>query len=125
MSANTEHVLAFIRSFEGMRIDETLGFLHPECVYHNIPVPPVTGHAAIRAVLESFLGMASECEWIVHAVAESDEGKVLTERTDRFRMSGQWIELPVMGAFELEGGTITAWRDYFDMEQFRSQLPSA
>jgi limonene-1,2-epoxide hydrolase len=29
-----------------------------------------------------------------------------------------------MGIFEIEGGRIRAWRDYFDMNQFQSQLGS-
>jgi limonene-1,2-epoxide hydrolase len=29
----------------------------------------------------------------------------------------------VMGSFELRGGKITAWRDYFDLAQFQKQLP--
>jgi limonene-1,2-epoxide hydrolase len=31
--------------------------------------------------------------------------------------------LPVMGVFEVNNdGKITAWRDYFDMNQFTSQM---
>jgi limonene-1,2-epoxide hydrolase len=29
-----------------------------------------------------------------------------------------------MGTFEVDDGKITAWRDYFDMNQFMSQLPT-
>jgi limonene-1,2-epoxide hydrolase len=74
-------------------------------------------------VIQSFLGMATQVDWIVHQLAETREGVVLTERTDRFLIRGKWLELPVMGAFELREGRITAWRDYFDMKQFRDQLP--
>jgi limonene-1,2-epoxide hydrolase len=28
--------------------------------------------------------------------------------------------LPVMGTFEVAGSKITAWRDYFDMQQFQT-----
>jgi limonene-1,2-epoxide hydrolase len=28
-----------------------------------------------------------------------------------------------MGTFELSDGKISAWRDYFDMQQYMSQLP--
>ena len=34
------------------------------------------------------------------------------------------IELPVMGTFEGVDGKIAAWRDYFDLNQFMSQLPT-
>jgi limonene-1,2-epoxide hydrolase len=42
---------------------------------------------------------------------------VLTERTDTFTMNGKTAPLPVMGAFNIVEGKITAWRDYFDMAQ--------
>ena len=29
-----------------------------------------------------------------------------------------------MGTFEVDDGKITAWRDYFDMNQFMSQMPT-
>ena len=44
------------------------------------------------------------------------------ERVDRFLMNGRWVELKVMGAFELRDGKISAWRDYFDMGQFQSAM---
>jgi limonene-1,2-epoxide hydrolase len=50
---------------------------------------------------------------------------VLTERIDKFEVGGKWIALPVMGAFELREGKISAWRDYFDLAQFTKQLPGA
>jgi limonene-1,2-epoxide hydrolase len=44
-------------------------------------------------------------------------------RIDRFfRSDGATISLPVMGTFEVADGLIAAWRDYFDLNQFMSQL---
>jgi len=34
------------------------------------------------------------------------------------------VSLPVSGTFEVREGKITAWRDYFDMNQFVKQLPT-
>ena len=39
----------------------------------------------------------------------------MNERTDRFFINDAWLELQVMGIFELANGKITHWRDYFDM----------
>ena len=48
---------------------------------------------------------------------------MLTERIHRFTMNGKRVEIPVMGTFEVTpDGKISAWRDYFDMQQFTSQL---
>ena len=102
-----------------------MGYFADACIYHNIPAAPVTGLAAIRKTIEGFAGRAQEIEWVTHQIAETDGGVVLTERTDRFLIGGTWVELPVMGAFEVHDRAITAWRDYFDMNQFTSQLPTA
>ena len=55
-----------------------------------------------------------------HAVANGDV--VLTGRVDHFVSAERTVSLPVMGTFELEGGLIKAWRDYFDLNQFMNQL---
>ena len=122
MGRNEAVVRAFIGAFNANDLDRIMGFFSEDAVYHNIPVQPVQGTAAIRGVIQGFLGMATQVDWIVHQLAETQEGVVLTERTDRFLIRGKWIELPVMGAFDLREGRITGWRDYFDMKQFQSQL---
>ena len=43
---------------------------------------------------------------------------------DAFFTPAVTIELPVMGTFEIVDGKIAAWRDYFDLNQFMSQLPA-
>ena len=47
---------------------------------------------------------------------------VLTERVDIFVLPHVTVELPVMGTFEVRDGKIAAWRDYFDLNQYMSQL---
>ena len=122
MSESTRVVTDFINSFNTMDLEKIMSFFEEEAVYHNIPVAPVQGKAAIRTVLQGFMGMATRVEWILHNIAESENGTVLTERTDRFFIGEKLIELRVMGIFEIDGGSIRAWRDYFDMNQFQSQL---
>jgi len=122
MERNAESVRRFIDAFNANDLDRIMGFFCEDAVYHNIPVSPVRGVPAIRGVIQGFLGMATQVDWIVRQLAETPEGVVLSERLDRFLIGGRWIELPVMGAFELRDGLIAAWRDYFDMKQFQSQL---
>jgi limonene-1,2-epoxide hydrolase len=122
MSENLEVVRSFFAAVNANDLERIVGFFADDAVYHNIPVQPVTGAAAIRGVLQSFLGLSSEVDWVVHHLAESSDGVVLSERTDRFLIGGRWIELPVMGAFRVRDGRIAEWRDYFDMKQFQDQL---
>ena len=60
---------------------------------------------------------------MVNIVANGDT--VLTERVDVFQLPNAVIELPVMGTFEVRDGKIAAWRDYFDLNQYMSQLQGA
>ncbi|HWE65621.1 MAG TPA: limonene-1,2-epoxide hydrolase family protein [Acidimicrobiales bacterium] len=91
-------------------------FFSDDVVYHNIPMDPAEGIEATMGVLNMFLGICDELEFEIHHLA-SDGSTVLTERTDRFTMHGKTAPLPVMGAFHVVDGKITAWRDYFDMAQ--------
>ena len=104
-------------------LDEIIAFFSDDAVYHNIPLAPVTGPEQIRATIEGFSGGVEKIEFIVDAIA-ADGGTVLTERRDIFTFANGEIDLPVMGTFEVAGGKITAWRDYFDMNQFMSQVPA-
>ena len=115
-------VMSLIEAFNANDLERIIGHFSDLAVYHNIPTDPVQGPQAIREVLNGFLGMSSEVDWQVRNIVANDEGVVLTERNDRFHVNGKWLELPVMGVFEVVDGKITAWRDYFDMNQFTSQL---
>jgi limonene-1,2-epoxide hydrolase len=43
-------------------------------------------------------------------------------RVDAFKLPNKAFELPVMGIFEVGDGKISAWRDYFDMNQFTGRM---
>lgn len=103
-------------------VHDLAAFFTDDAVYHNIPLAPVTGRAAIVSTLEQFVTPATMVEFEIRAIA-SKGNVVLTERVDRFTIGGKNVELPVMGTFELTpDGKIAAWRDYFDMQQFTSQM---
>lgn len=115
-------IRAFCDAIASGDLDPVMDFFTEDCIYHNIPLDPVVGPAAIRATLESFTGTVESLEFKVLAIAASGS-TVLTERVDIFTFSHGTIDLPVMGAFEVRDGKIAGWRDYFDMNQFMSQLP--
>jgi limonene-1,2-epoxide hydrolase len=124
VTENQSLVRSFVDAFNANDLSRIIEFFDSDAVYHNIPVDPVRGVEAIRGIINGFLGLATEVDWVVHNIAEAEDGTVLTERTDRFLIQNKWIELPVMGAFVVRGGKLSEWRDYFDMKQFQSQLPA-
>lgn len=120
-----EVVRRFCAAWSQLDLDVLVGFFTDDAVYHNIPIAPVVGPEQIRTTVEGFTAGVESIEFRVDAIA-ADGGTVLTERVDVFRFpGGHTIELPVMGTFEVVDGRIAAWRDYFDLNQFMSQMLSS
>ena len=120
--SNIPTVAAFIAAWGKQDVEEIMGFFAENAIYHNIPLDPVQGIEAVRQTITQFVTMGSAIEFDTHFIAEDANGVVLTERTDKFQIKEQWLELPVMGTFEFADGKITKWRDYFDIGQFQQQL---
>ncbi len=102
-------------------IEKALDLLSDDCRYHNIPLDPVEGIDAIRATVIGFTTGVEKVVFETHAIA-ANGSTVLTERTDTFFFPGNEIALPVMGTFEVDDGKIAHWRDYFDLNQFMTQM---
>ncbi len=117
---NLDVVRSFCQAFSRRDPDEVLAYFTEDAVYHNMPMPPVRGKAAIRSVLEMFLKPSQSVEFVMLNIAAAGD-IVLTERVDKFAMGGRSVELPVAGVFEVKGGKIAAWRDYFDMATWTRQ----
>jgi limonene-1,2-epoxide hydrolase len=115
--ASAEQVVRDFCAAASTRDPEVLrAFFSDDIVYHNIPMDPAEGIEATMAVINLFVTIGEGLEFEIHHLA-SDGSTVLTERTDSFTIGGKTSGLPVMGAFHVVDGKITAWRDYFDMAQ--------
>ena len=104
---------------------ELAAFFTDDAVYHNIPLAPITGRQAIADTIASFIRPGppgiERIEFRVINIAAAGP-IVMTERVDVFTLPDRSFELPVMGTFEVTDGGITAWRDYFDMNQFTTRM---
>jgi limonene-1,2-epoxide hydrolase len=118
---NEKLIMDFCDAWSRRDIDELLSFFTPDAVYHNMPMDPAHGVDQIRGVFGLFVPPSSEIAFEVHRIASNGE-TVLTERVDRFVMGDKTIELQVAGVFEIRDGKIAAWRDYFDMAAWTSQM---
>jgi limonene-1,2-epoxide hydrolase len=117
MAKNAEIVVAFCRAWSRADVGELLGFFAEDAVYHNMMLPPLRGKAAIETGIRGFLGGWSDVEFEVENLVEAGD-LVMAERVDRGRANGKPFALPVVGVFELSGGKIRAWRDYFDLQTY-------
>lgn len=117
MATDNEKVISdFCKTWLKMNIDEMLSYMTDDAVYHNIPMEPLKGKAAIRKGLEGFAGMLEAIEIkIVNSVSAGN--LVINERIDTMvARDGKKSDIPVAGVFELRDGKICAWRDYFDLK---------
>jgi limonene-1,2-epoxide hydrolase len=123
MATDAEQIVTeFCNAWPRKNIDELLGFFTDDAVYHNIPLEPARGKAAIRGVINTFLPMAKSLQFKVLKSA-SNGNVVFNERVDVFDLgNGKTISLPVAGVFEVTGSKISAWRDYFDMAMYTKQM---
>jgi limonene-1,2-epoxide hydrolase len=96
----------------------SLRYIAPDCVYQNMPFPPVIGVDAVRDTLAGFFRVTGNVR--IETLTQHAVGNyVFNERLDHFDPpGGRPFALPVAGAFEVEGDRIRAWRDYFCMRQF-------
>jgi len=122
MANDAEKVVSdFCKAVSRKNIDEIMGYFTADAVYHNMPMEPAKGTDAIRATINSFLPGSDRIEFkILHSA--SNGNIVFNERMDMFDIGEKRIEVPVAGMFEVRGGKITLWRDYFDLQTYTKQL---
>lgn len=116
----TDVVLDFIAAWNANDMERVCAFFTDDVFYHNVPMEPVQGRAAVQHYLTS-VGRFDWVDWQVRSIA-ANGNTVLTERIDEFGVSGKHVSLPLMGAFEIRDGRIAAWRDYFDLAMYMRQL---
>ena len=109
-----EVVRAELAAWHRLDLDEILSYFAPDAVWENVPIGAVSGHDEIRRETERWLRQTASFEAEIVNVAVAGN-VVLTERVDHTVFQGAQYHARVMGAFEVRGDTITAWRDYFDM----------
>ena len=119
-----EAVTALIKANEARDIDALLAVLTDDVVYENVPMGVMHGHDEVRAMLVPFLQGAERVAWEVLEQVEGGD-TVMNERVDRFWLAGDHkIELRVAGVFKVRDGKVAVWRDYFDLAEFNTQMPT-
>ena len=123
MASEAEKIVNdFCATASRMNVDEMLNYFTDDAVYHNIPMEPAKGKAAIRAAIEGFTKTSEAMVFkVLHTASAGNV--VMNERVDTLVMKGgKKVDVPVCGVFEVKGGKISAWRDYFDMQMVTKQM---
>jgi limonene-1,2-epoxide hydrolase len=106
-------VTAFLDALGRLDTDAAVALLDDEVLYQNVSLPAARGRAAVAKQLGLLARYCSGFEAINHRIAAAGE-TVLTERTDIIVIGRVRAEFWVCGSFEVRGGRIVLWRDYFD-----------
>jgi limonene-1,2-epoxide hydrolase len=123
MKDNVATVREFIEAWSSLDPERLAAYFTDDGTYYNMPTQPVTGRANVQNFIANFLATWSETQWdIVNIIGEGD--LVIAERLDRTKTSLGDVDLPCTGVFEMEGGKIKVWRDYFDLGTFMKAMQS-
>lgn len=123
MTENVAVVREFIEAWSSLDAETLASYFTEDGTYYNMPTQPVTGRDNVQKFIAGFLATWKETEWDVLNIL--GEGSVVfAERLDRTKTTQGHVDLPCVGVFEMEGGKIKVWRDYFDLGTFMRAMGS-
>jgi len=109
------HFEKLFASIDAMDTESFLSFIDRDATFRFGSTPPVKGHAAIRAAVESFFASFAKLRHVLQRqVADGNtvlcEGEVTYTRHD-----GSTVTLPFVNVFEVDDGLISLYRIYIDI----------
>jgi limonene-1,2-epoxide hydrolase len=123
-------VRSFIAAQATQDPEQAIRYLAPDVVFENVPFPPGSesrGADRVRAGMETWMAGATRLEWTIHRqVVDGDV--VFHERTDEFWYApglypgGDYCAFRVAAVWEVRGGLIELWRDYYDLGTIKQSL---
>jgi limonene-1,2-epoxide hydrolase len=114
-------VRRFLASWQEITPDGHAAWFAEDGVFDDVPMGVHTGRESIREAALKY--PPTTCEILTMV---SDQGRVVTERIDRFEYGGKPFALRALGIFEVDGdGLIALQRDYYDMKGMLEQLEAA
>jgi limonene-1,2-epoxide hydrolase len=115
MSAQNEAlVTAFLGAWSRLDFPAAAELVTDDFVYLPDPAAKlVHGREAVLSLWRSYLKFMTSYEFKTLHMISSDT-IVMMERTEWIGTRKGKTELPIMGIFEVRGGKLCAWRDYWD-----------
>jgi limonene-1,2-epoxide hydrolase len=111
-------VRQFLDGLAAGDLDRAADLLAPDVEYINVSTPTIRGRERVRRVLRAAMGLpGAGFEVYFHSIS-SDQGAVLTERTDVLTWGALRMQFWVCGRFDVRDGEIVLWKDYFDWANF-------
>jgi limonene-1,2-epoxide hydrolase len=108
-----EVVRAQLSAWATLDAEKILSYFHDQAVLID-PTGAYRGLGEVRWWVQEHVGRMDHAQLEVIKIAVNDS-LVMVERVGRFIYDGKNVSARCMGAFEVVGDKIVAWRDYFDM----------
>ncbi len=112
-TANARTVETFLYALQDQDFDAAEAVMADNILWQNVGYPTIRGRRRIMSIFRRGEGRGG-FEVKIHRIA-AEGNAVLTERTDALVFGPVRLQFWVCGAFEVHGGKITLWRDYFDL----------
>ncbi len=112
-TANARTVETFLYALQDEDFDVADSLMADNFLWQNVGYPSIRGRKRIISVFRRGKGRVG-FEVKFHRIA-AEGNAVLTERTDALVLGPVRMQFWVCGVFEVHGGRITLWRDYFDL----------
>lgn len=120
-----EIVRAELAAWGNNDVDEVMSHFADDATFDIGPEwPTLSGRDAIHEMMKAFFSRGTCVDLEIRYLAV-DGDVVLMERTDHWIVDGEQKSWPVMGAYEVRDGKITAWREYFYPPSSITTLPTA
>jgi limonene-1,2-epoxide hydrolase len=110
----------FADAFKRQGVDALVGCFTPSATYVDNFFGPHAGHAELRAMFARMFREGTGYRWAMDLVVETPP-RAAAEWTFSYvvtdaipRSAGRAVRFQGMSVFELEGGKIAAYREYFD-----------
>jgi limonene-1,2-epoxide hydrolase len=110
---NARTVETFLYALQDEDFNTADSVLADNVVWHNVGWLTMRGRERLIKLFRRGQGRAG-FEVKIHRIA-AEGNAVLTERTDALIFGPLRLQFWVCGVFEVHGGRITLWRDYFDL----------
>lgn len=119
MSSKMDTVAAVMQANVDQDDEKFLSYLTDDIVYHyHVGSRPLEGKEWVRKFLNKYREITADVKWEVKRYAETDN-ELFVEGYEEYldTRTNEVIAHPYMGIFEFRDGKISAWRDYFEMNQ--------
>lgn len=126
MSAENEKVVTdLLNAWKRLDFRAAMELLTDSFTYRADPSAKlIQGRDAVGKEWQSYLRFMKSYDFKVSHLLSSGN-VVMVERVEWIGTKKGTTELPVVGVFELTGGKISAWRDYWDPRMALPPAPSA